>query len=470
MWTGMGELLRGRFARRLALAFAALGIGTAMLTAVLVNIAFNARFHDYLAEQQNSRQAQLVSLFAANYAAAGGWNTRSLDQLVPTVTMTGSEAALVDAAGHTVWPLPGADVDAATLAMHREMMGTGDLGPPRELPVMSNGQRVGTLQVRVPQGVIPAVDKNFQASVNRLLGWGACGAAVLATAIGLFTARRATAPIAELTHAADDLAAGQRDRRVTTIPDNEIGRLATAFNTMADRVEKEDQLRRSFAADVAHELRTPLAIQRSQLEAIQDGINTPTDEVITSLHEETLRLGRLVDDLETLASADAATFTLQVELLSLTQLVQDTVTALTGSFSEAGLAVHTDLDDITVHGDPIRLRQILTNQLTNAIKFVPTGGTVTITLQQDGDWTVLNVADTGPGIDADDLPHIFDRFFRTRTTRADGSGIGLAVAAELAAAHGGTLTARSQLGHGATFTTRLPLGQPIDAAGLKEAT
>jgi len=292
----------------------------------------------------------------------------------------------------------------------------------------------------------------------------------LATAIGLFTARRATAPIAELTQAADDLAAGQRDRRVTTIPDNEIGRLATAFNTMADRVEKEDQLRRSFAADVAHELRTPLAIQRSQLEAIQDGINTPTDEVITSLHEETLRLGRLVDDLETLASADASAFTLQVESLSLTQLVQDTVTALTGSFSEAGLAVHTDLDDITVHGDPIRLRQILTNQLTNAIKFVPTGGTVTITLQQDGDWTVLNVTDTGPGIDADDLPHIFDRFFRTRTARADGSGIGLAVAAELTAAHGGTLTARSQLGHGTTFTTRLPIAQPIDAAGRKEST
>src|SRR5205814_2135180 len=138
----------------------------------------------------------------------------------------------------------------------------------------------------------------------------------------------------------------------------------------------------SFAADVAHELRTPLAIQRSQLEAIQDGVNTPTESVITSLHEETLRLGRLVDDLETLASADAATFTLEREQLSLTHLVQDTVSALAGSFHDAGLAVHTSLDDVTVHGDPVRLRQILTNQLTNAIKFVPAGGTVTITLQK----------------------------------------------------------------------------------------
>jgi signal transduction histidine kinase len=456
MWTGMRELLRGRFARRLALAFAALGIGTAMLTAFLVNIAFNARFHDYLAEQQNSRQGQLVTLFAANYAATGDWNARSLDQLAPTVTMTGSEAKLLDTAGNTLWPLPGADVDAATLAMHREMMGSGDLGPPRDLPVLSNGQQVGTLQVRVPQGVIPAVDKNFQASVNRLLAWGAFGAAVLATAIGLFTARRATAPIAELTHAADDLAAGQRDRRVTTIPDNEIGRLATAFNTMADRVEKEDQLRRSFAADVAHELRTPLAIQRSQLEAIQDGINTPTEQVITSLHEETLRLGRLVADLETLASADAAAFSLQCEPLSLTVLVRDTVTALAGSLDDAGLAVRTDLDDITVHGDPVRLRQILTNQLTNAIKFVPPGGTVTISLHADGDWAVLKVTDTGPGINADDLPHVFDRFFRSRSARPDGSGIGLAVAAELTAAHRGTLTADSQPGLGTTFTTRLP--------------
>ncbi|MFD8302817.1 ATP-binding protein [Streptomyces sp. NPDC059690] len=450
----MRELLHGRFARRLALAFAALGLGTAALTAVLVNIAFNDRFHNYLADQERVRQQQLVALFASDYQRDGSWETTSLDQLASTVAMTGSEAELRDAQGRKVWSL--ADTDAATPTMHRNMMGAGDLGPLRSLPVTVAGQRVGTLDVRVPQGVVPAVDKDFQNSVNRLLIGGALAVALAAAIVGVFTARRATAPIAELTRAAEDLAAGRRDRRATTIPDNEIGQLATAFNTMADRVEKEDELRRSFAADVAHELRTPLAIQRSELEAVQDGVREPTGKVITSLHDENLRLTRLVADLETLASADAAAFSLDRHPLSLTELVAATVSDLGDSFDEARITVRTELDEVRVDGDPGRLRQIVTNQLTNAVKFVPAGGMVTVRLFQHEGWAVLRVADTGPGIPADELPRVFDRFFRSRSARADGSGIGLAVAAELAAAHGGSLTAESEVGNGTIFTTRIP--------------
>ncbi|WP_280909262.1 ATP-binding protein [Streptomyces sp. SAI-090] len=456
MWTALRELLRGRFARRLALAFAALGIGTAALTAVLVNTAFSDRFDDYLADQQQVRQQQLVTLFADAYQRDDRWKTASLDQLASTVAMSGSDTELRDARGRKVWSLADADVDAATLAMHRSMMGTGALGPPRSLPVTVAGERVGTLDVRVPQGAVPAVDKDFQDSVNRLLAGGALVAALVALVVGVYTARRATAPIAELTRAAEDMAAGRRDRRVATIPANEIGQLATAFNTMADRVEKEDVLRRTFAADIAHELRTPLAIQRSELEAVQDGIREPTEEVIASLHDENLRLARLVADLETLASADAAAFTLEREPLSLAVLVTATLTPLAGSFAEAGIAVRADLDDVRVDGDPVRLRQIVTNQLTNALKFVPAGGTVTVRLRREDGWAELRVADTGPGIPTDELPRVFDRFFRGRSSRADGSGIGLAVAAELATAHGGTLTAESEAGRGTTFTTRIP--------------
>jgi two-component system sensor histidine kinase BaeS len=452
----MRSLLGGRFARHLALSFAALGIGTAALTAVLVNAAFTSRFHDYLAEQQHASQQQLASLFAAAYQRDGTWKASSLDQLAPTVTMTGSEAQLLGASGQMVWSLADANVDPATLAMHRQMMGTGSLGPPRSLPVTVGGRRAGTLEVRVPQGVVPAVDREFQSSVNWLLAAGALVAALIAVPTGAYTARRATAPIAELTSAAEDLTAGRRDRRAAVIPDNEIGQLATAFNTMADQVEREDELRRAFAADVAHELRTPLAIQRSQLEAIQDGITKPDKEVIASLHEESLRLARLVADLEALAYADAAAFTLEREQLPLAGLVADTATRFAGSFASCGISLRTDLADVRVDGDPVRLRQILANQLTNALKFVPAGGDVTLGLHEVDGWAVLSVADTGPGIPADELPRIFDRFFRSRTARADGSGIGLAVAAELAAAHGGTLTAESQPGQGTTFTTRIP--------------
>ncbi|MFD8192356.1 sensor histidine kinase [Streptomyces wuyuanensis] len=453
----MRDLLKGRFARRLALAFALLGVGAAALTAVLVNVAFGARFDDYLAEQQQVRRQQLAALFAAEYQRDDAWTPASLDELAPTVTMTGSQVELRGEGGQKIWSLADASVDPAMLAMHRNMMGTGELGPPRSLPVVVEGRQVGTLDVRVPQGRIPAVDQNFRSDVNRVLVVGGLTAGAIALAVGLYTARRATAPIAELTSVAGSLATGQRDRRVTTIPDNEIGQLATAFNAMADRVKKEDALRRLFASDIAHELRTPLAILRSELEAVQDGIREPTPKVITSLHDETLRLGRLITDLETLASADAAAFTLEREPLSLTALVRDTAAHLADRFAGAGITLRIDLPtEVRVDGDAERLRQIVTNQLTNALKFVPAGGTVILTLRQVGDWAELRVIDTGPGIPAEELPRIFDRFFRSRAARADGSGIGLAVAAELATAHGGTITADSTPGHGTTFTTRLP--------------
>ena len=458
----MRNLLPGRFARRLALAFAALGIGSALLTAVLVNTAFTGRFHDYLGEQQSLEQEQLVTMFTADYAANDAWNPRSLNRLAPGVIMTGSEAELLDATGQRVWSLADADTDAdtpayaSTPAMHRAIMGTGELGPPRSLPVVVDGHLVGTLVVRVPQGEIPTMDKEFRASVNRLLAAGALAAALVAVLVGVYTARRATAPIAELTRAADDLAAGHRDRRVTTAPDNEIGQLAIAFNTMADRVENEDQLRRAFTGDVAHELRTPLAILRSELEAVQDGIRQPTDDVIGSLHDETLRLAHLVADLETLASADAAAFTLERQPISLTDIVTDTTAALADRFGDSAITVNTDLDEVWVDADPVRLAQIVTNQLTNTLKFVPAGGTVTIALHQTEGWAELTIADTGPGIPADDLPHIFERYYRSRTAHAGGSGIGLAVVAQLVTAHGGTITAHSTPGHGVTFTTRLP--------------
>jgi two-component system, OmpR family, sensor histidine kinase BaeS len=456
----MRSLLPGRFARRLALAFAALGAGSALLTAVLVNSAFTGRFQDYLDEQQHAQQEQLVALFAADYRRNGAWNPTSLNRLAPTVIMTGSETELLDSSGQRMWSLADANTEVGTPEMHREMMGTGSLGPPRRLPVVIEGRQVGTLVVRVPQGAIPTVDNEFRSSVNRLLIAGAFAAALVALIVGVYFARRATNPIAELTSAAEDLAAGQRDRRVTTVPNNEIGKLARAFNTMAEHVETEDQLRRAFTADVAHELRTPLAILRSELEAVQDGIRQPTDDVIASLHDETLRLTQLVADLEALASADAAGFTLDRQPISLTDIVADTAAALSGRFDDAAITVHTDLDEVGADADPVRMAQIVTNQLTNTIKFVPAGGTVTLTLHQAGGWAELIIADTGPGISADDLPRIFDRFYRSRTARADGSGIGLAVVAQLVNAHGGTITAQSTPGQGATFITRIPAVPP----------
>jgi two-component system sensor histidine kinase BaeS len=452
------RLWNSRFARRLSVAFVATAVAATALTALLVNLAVDARFDAYLESQRQARAQQIVDVLAADYQQAGGWRPESLDRLGPAFAMSGAQVELLDADGRLVWSTAGFGMSPPMAAMHREMMGTAESGPPGRLPVMVDGRRVGTAVLRIPQATLPAADAQFRASVNRLLLGGALVAGLLALLVGLALARRPTAGVTELTAAANDLAAGRRDRRAAVSSPDEIGDLATAFNTMADTVAREDELRRLFAADVAHELRTPLTILRSQLEAVQDGLTAPTRAVVDSLHEESLRLGRLVADLEALAAADAAAFTLDRSQVALRPLVHEVADGFTGHLAERDLTLTTELADVTAHVDPARIRQVLGNLLSNAAKFTPPGGRVHVTLAQRDGAVELAVADTGAGIPADEQPRVFDRFYRGAGARAAGSGIGLAVAAELVAAHGGQITVHSEPGHGSRFLVRLPAG------------
>lgn len=460
----MSEMLRalwaGRFARRLTIAFVATAVAAAALTAVLVNLAISSRFDAYLDSQRQAREQQIVELLAAEYQETGGWRLESLNRLAPAFVMSGAGIELLDADGRPLWSPAGSAMSPRMAARHREMMGIAEPGARSRIPVVVGGRQVGTAVLQVPQAALPAADEQFRTSVNRLLLGGALTAGLLALLVGLALARRTTAGVTELTAAANELAAGRRGRRAVVSSDDEIGELATSFNVMADAVAREDELRRVFAADVAHELRTPLTILRSQLEAVQDGITAPTPAVVDSLHEESLRLGRLVADLETLAAADASAFTLDRRALALRPLVSEVLEGFTGHLAERDLTLVTHLVEVTAHVDAARLRQVLMNLLSNAVKFTAPGGQVTVSLgQRDGD-VELAVADTGVGIPADEQAQVFDRFFRGEHSRAAGSGIGLAVAAELVAAHDGDITVRSEPGQGSRFLVRLPITSP----------
>src|SRR6266540_995035 len=239
---------------------------------------------------------------------------------------------LGDDSGRTVWEPTSTHVGRQMAEMHRQMMGGGALGPEHRLPITVDGSVVGTAIVRLPEvGVLPQ-DVSFRHSINRLLLFGGIAAGLIALLLGIVLARRATAPARELAGAARAFAAGDRTRRVGYDSPDEFGEMARSFNAMGDAVEEEDRLRRTFAAEVAHEVRTPLAILRSQVEAIQDGVVEPDPGTVASLHEETLRLTRLVGDLETLASADAAGFSLSPRPVSLRPLVEESLREFAGPF------------------------------------------------------------------------------------------------------------------------------------------
>jgi signal transduction histidine kinase len=444
------------FAVRLALSFAAVGVGAAVLTAVLVNVAFDRRFDDYVSEQRRQGQEQLVSALESSYRRGDRWEPTDLASVGAAASMNGLAFRVEDASGGTVWS--SLDESSTGMAqMHREMMATGPLGPERRVPVAVDGERVGAAVVRLPQGGLRPQDLSLRASVNRLLATGGIVAGLASLAVGLVLARRVTAPVAELTASARRLAAGDRSQRLSSDRNDELGQMGRAFNQMADSIEEEDQLRKGFAADVAHELRTPLTILQTQVEALQDGVAAPSPVAFSSLHDEILRLSRLVADLETLASADAATFDLDCGPVALRPLLEDAAQEFAGVFAERGLrlVLHLD-DDIEIEADATRVRQVTANLLANATKFTPPGGEVRLELERDGPWAVIRVVDTGPGIPADEMSSVFDRFFRGRDVRTGGSGIGLAIVRRLVAAHGGDVEVASEPGDGATFTVRLP--------------
>jgi two-component system, OmpR family, sensor histidine kinase BaeS len=289
---------------------------------------------------------------------------------------------------------------------------------------------------------------------------GATGLAALAALLAaLAVSRRLARPLVALIGAADAMRRGSREVRVGPLPGSprELQDLAETFDAMADSLNRQEELRRALVSDVAHELRTPVAILQANLEALVDGVVEHTPAQTESLHEEVLRLGERVEDLQALARADAASFGMHVTSVDLARVAAGALEQLAGHVSTAGVDIRADLVPTAVPGDPTRLHQVVTNLLVNAFKFTPSGGRVEVEVTPGPDCARLVVRDTGVGIAPDDLPHVFERFRRgSRTADVPGSGIGLAIVAQLVAAHGGTVGIDSTPGAGTTVTVQLP--------------
>lgn len=451
---------RRSFAWRLTAAFVGIGLISAGLSALLINAIFQERFNQYLDARTLEVRSSLLTSIPHAYLGDGQWDRGRLAQIGASTTMQGGTLDILGTDGAEVWN--SASVRGAMdAAMNREMMGGGPLGPPYSQDIVVDGQVVGTAVITLPAAGLLSHDTEFRASVNRSLLLGALTAGLVALVLGYVLSARAVRPARSVADAATRFAGGDHATRAEYERDDEFGDMAMAFNAMADIVEDEDRMRRGFASDIAHELRTPLAILVAQTESMLDGA-VPIDEpAITSMHEEVLRLSRLVRDLETMGSATAARFSLRREQVDLRAVVEQTASRLDHGFQEAGVALELNLDDAAVWGDSDRLHQVMTNLLTNALRFTPAGGSVRVSLREGDGEVTIEVHDTGSGIPADEQARVFERFFRGRNARAGGSGIGLAVVHELVAAHGGALSVTSEDGRGSTFRVELPEGEEL---------
>ena len=269
--------------------------------------------------------------------------------------------------------------------------------------------------------------------------------------------RRATQPIDEMMDAAEHVAQGDYAARVTERGPRDVRHLAHAFNSMSERLQLNDEQRRRLLADISHELRTPLTVIQGNLEGLLDGIYQPDATRLESLLEETQVMSRLIDDLRTLADAESGTLKLQREPTDLSLLVNEVIASFRGQAQSAGVSLMTEAspDLPLIEIDPARIRQVLTNLIANALRYTGSGGSIHVRCESKDKVVEVTVSDTGRGIAPQDVPHIFERY--TKSSDSRGSGLGLAIVKDLVEAHGGTITAQSQIGQGTSIAFTLPL-------------
>ncbi len=343
------------------------------------------------------------------------------------------------------------------------------------IPLEVNGQDVGYLLAE--DGMLFTTE-NEQALLTRL-NQAAFTAAVIAGAVSLILALMLSyslvRPVRDLTKAASQMAEGDLGQRVRVRGDKSLTTLGVAFNRMAESLQQAGDRRQALTADIAHELRTPLAVQRAHLEALSDGIYDLTTESLLPIEEQNHILTRLVDDLRTLALADAGQLTLERTPADLPALVERLISRFAPQAAAQGVEIFLPPvgDPVTVEIDPQRIEQILNNLLSNALRYTPEGGKISVLCSLSssqpakkyglnaGNFVLITVKDTGPGISEDSLPHIFERFYKADRSRTsvDGksTGLGLSIARKLAQAHGGDLTASNHSEGGALFTLSIPI-------------
>lgn len=332
---------------------------------------------------------------------------------------------------------------------------------------MGNMDMGMSMQMGGGMGPNSDVVQNTRAAVTEALLWAASTAVIVAVALSIWLTRQVVSPVREMMLVSREIAQGHYEKRVGTASDvdsaDELAQLAMSFNQMAAQLERTEKMRRELIADVSHELRTPLTAIKGYSEGLMDGVLPAIAETYEQIHKETDRMQRLVSDLQELSRVESEGFAVQARLVSLLGLEQTLRKQIGAQFDEKGVRLDFKIPSglPKILADEDRLEQIFFNLLENALHYTPTGGRVLVAIFRANGGVRIDVSDTGEGIAAENLPLIFNRFFRvdkSRSRSGGGSGIGLTIVKRLVEAHGGHIWATSEgMGKGSTFSFTLPV-------------
>lgn len=456
---------------KLTSAFALIIVIGLLISTVLTRQGAATHFAHFMVEHHMIRPEVMVQTLADYYSQHHDWNETNihLPLLIETASdgmMSGMVGSMMGMNENRIQVIDSQNrVIADTLSKGNasNTMLTGQVV--QRWPIVVDTREVGSLLVEgAMMTASPLRNQRLLQGVTRAVLLAGLTTGLIAVVLAWLLVRQITSPLATLTAASAQIAKGDLAARVIVQSHDELGILAKTFNQMAMNLQTQEMLRRNLVADVAHELRTPLAGIQGTVEAIQDGVFPLTIEQVGSIHEQVILLNRLVEDLRTLANADAGQLVLDRIFFDLVPICETQVQAFQAQAISQQIDLHLIIKDNSplIYADPQRIGQVLVNLLGNALRHTPTGGIVEMSLSTTTQGVEVAVTDNGEGISADELPHIFDRFYRTdrsRNRQNGGSGLGLAIARQLVEVHGGKLWAESPApgcDNGSRFTVVLP--------------
>jgi two-component system sensor histidine kinase BaeS len=439
---------------KITLIILAVSLGGILISGLLIHYSLNRKFQDYLLGNERIRQEQIVRLLSELYTEYGGWSNLPPQFGFRRVNNLRRLRFVLDDQGQMV------------LLVRRGMMppppGLPNLDALTARPIKVYGRTVGTAYFgkTILEDLLTRQDRIFRNTVNQSILAAMLLTGLLSVVIAYCFANRFSAPITEMNQIASAMTAGQLNRRVRELPRDELGELGANLNHLAERLKESGELRQKLTADVAHDLRTPLATVRSHLEGMIDRVIPASPENLESLLEEVKRLTSLVEDLQEINRADLDLHNFKPEALELRGFLEHLVAQRSPLFREKNLKLAlAPGPPAVIRTDRAALAKIFDNLLSNAYKYTPSGRAVALTLTALPGAVRIDVSDQGIGIAAADLPYIFERFYRTdqsRNRESGGFGLGLTIVKELVEAMAGTVTVRSVPGEGSVFTVNLP--------------
>lgn len=453
---------------KLSISYVLVAIISVLLIMVLANIFLDKHFRDYVKHNQEQKNREIITAISTQYQSNDKWNMEAIEAVGVNALENGLIIKVKDISGKVLWDATDHNNGMCQRIIEQMAHNVSSRYPYIKgdytevpYPIKYEYNQVGVVEIgSYGPYYLSNHDLLFINSLNKLMIGVGVFSLFFALVIGSIMARRLSLPIAKVTEASQAIANGYYSERIESESStSEINRLTSSINHLAESLEKQELLRKRLTADVAHELRTPIATLQSHMEAMIDGIWKPDTERLKSCHEEIVRIGRMVGGLEKLSRYESENLVLEKVSFDVTDLVKALINNFESNFLAKGIKINFSGSTQIILADRDKISQVVVNLLSNALKYTLEGGEVKVSVKGTEDTTKIIVSDNGTGIPEEDIPNIFERFYRADKSRnrlTGGAGIGLTISKAIIVAHGGTIAVNSSRETGSEFVVTLP--------------